>query len=794
MKNKRRFLTILVVILMLLSHTTVFASAVSENLYYNCGENTEFNDVSNDSHYSCCSNSDASNEILYFNNNNEFVDAKQKNIASLILHTDKKLKEISYEELGFNVVSCRYESGLVYIEYTYNNEYAKPQLNVMAQLEDNSILSTSLYGYYYEDIVFLSGASKDDAFEKYCLYLLNNDKIDEKQYKSMRNTYYAQSITITTSESQQLSTSQIQGGAEIQASGSTTYLRGVIVWNDDRGIEHPCQYIKVNIYDKEEIIADQLIATTYTSAGGFYSISFENDQSFFEFGNDLFIEIIAEGEGVSVKNNNGVTYSVSTRDVALTNVSNGYTYDINVKFEMCENGNFVGGDLGRAIQVSQPAIVASRYAKAMNGSAMPNVDVCYPANDDNCKYYYDEKLIKIIHQGADEDDPASYASWDVIMHEYGHHVQSYLEIHDNPGGDHFSHENDIDIERFTDEERKAKGVKLAWAESWPTVFGIMAQQYYINQLSNIETVGDKYYTTYNTDYSIDYEVFCLGEGCERAIMYFLYDLYDADSTYENHDLLALGHNKMWNLVKSSGAKTFFDFVSYLTISNEVSIDNLGKLLAMCGMAVINVSVEAGETPSFVWEGYGGSYKHPYNSFRIVFATETNAEIFTTNEISTNEYTLTSEEWECLLSSGSTTIKYRVLSSEISNYSTGPYSTAWYTLDVPTATTLNLNTPLSGYLPTSDDYVWYRFTSTEGGYYRFYTEGTTDTVGELYSEIPYDDSTDGMLAYSDDGHMDSEGNNANMGFVYELSEGETVYIKVRPYVMSYGYYTIYVEVY
>ena len=782
---KKRLLAIFIVIVMLLSTTTVFASIIDM-------ESNNENDIiteteKTDSNHSCstCSFSDSSNDALYLNDSYEFLNANQTNTVAFILKTEKGLKEITNEGSGFEVVSCRYENDSVYVEFTYNVEYEKPQLKITVLFEDNSILSANMYGYYYDNKLFVSGASKDDAFEKYCLYLLNSQEISEAQYKTMRNSHYAQSITITTSTEPQLSTSQIQGSAEMQASGSTTYLRGTLVWVDDWGVEHPCQYIKINVYDKEEIIADQLITTTYTNAGGFYSISFENDQSFFEFGNDLFIEIFAEGEGISVKNNSGVTYSVNTRGSTISNVANGTTNDISVKFEMSENGYFVGGDLGRAMQISQPTIVASRYAKAMN-----NTNVYYPASGNNC--WYSNGHIYICSQIKENALP-SHASWDAIMHEYGHHVQYQIGITENSGGNHVSSNNDIDIKTFTDSERKEKGVKLAWAEAWPTVFAIMAQQYYSNELLNIQTVGDANYDAYNpTSYSLEIEQLQLGEGCERSIMCVLYDLYDS-GTNESFDTVALGHQAMWNLVDASNATTFYDLINYIYNTGMITIDAIGYILEISGMAVSDLSIFDNTIPSFLWYGEGGSIKHPYNSFSVVFAKPSNQEIFRTSPISTNQCFLTEEEWGMILSSGSTTIKWRVLASEMSNFPTGPYSSAWRTFNIPEITTLSLNTPVNGYA-TSGEYTWYSFTANTSGYYVFYTEGTTDTEGELYSLIPYDDSVTGRLMWCDDGHTDSQGNSTNMGITYELEAGQTVYIKVGLHYVYSGQYVMRVSEY
>ena len=104
------------------------------------------------------------------------------------------------------------------------------------------------------------------------------------------------------------------------------------------------------------------------------------------------------------------------------------------------------------------------------------------------------------------------------MHEYGHHVQYEMNIIDFSRGDitYTSHTaNENLAERYSSQDY---GTRLVWAESWPTVFGILAQHYYSSYLSNIDTACDV----------------LLGEACELSIMAVLWDLYDSDNdTREN---------------------------------------------------------------------------------------------------------------------------------------------------------------------------------------------------------------------------------------------------------------------
>lgn len=424
---------------------------------------------------------------------------------------------------------------------------------------------------------------------------------------------------------------------------------------------------------------------------------------------------------------------------------------------------------------------------------MPFAKVCYPATTSICQYSPSTQTIHIINRlSSNSTYPNSYAAWDVIMHEYGHHVQRTLNITFGEGGNHNSGTNNIDRTDVVDSTRKEHGTKLAWGESWPTVFAIMAQQYYIEELANIYTVGDSTYTNYSSiNYSIETEEVFLGEGCERSIMYVLYDLYD--SVNENHDTITLGHQFLWDLVDESNAVTFSAFIQYLYDTDLFSIDELGKLLSMCGMAASNLTVVSNSVPSFTWSGYGGSDRRQYDDYVVVFATSSR-EIFRTTSLSNREYTLTENQWSMLLNSGSNTIKWRVLSSGTEEYETGPYSTAWHTFNLPTITPLAMNSSVSGEIASSGDYNWYKFTAPTTGNYKLYTEGTTDTKGELFTLPTFDGSSTGSIMYNDDGHIDADGNIANMGITYTLEAGQTVYLKVSAYSTFTGVYVVLVDEY
>lgn len=98
----------------------------------------------------------------------------------------------------------------------------------------------------------------------------------------------------------------------------------------------------------------------------------------------------------------------------------------------------------------------------------------------------------------------------------------------------------------------------------------------------------------------------------------------------------------------------------------------------------------------------------------------------------------------------------------------------YLPDVNTSTirTITPNSSIPGTIKRGE-YHWFKFTATTAGKYRFYTENSFDTYGELFSEVVPARSTSGRLAYNDNGN-----GNLNFKIVYTLSAGQTVYLRVR----------------
>ena len=130
-----------------------------------------------------------------------------------------------------------------------------------------------------------------------------------------------------------------------------------------------------------------------------------------------------------------------------------------------------------------------------------------------------------------------------------------------------------------------------------------------------------------------------------------------------------------------------------------------------------------------------------------------------------------------MSSGETVyLKVRGYSSS----TTGSY-TVYASKKEPDVVLLSNGTGRNGTIAAGDEYI-YQFTAPSAGTYVFYTTGSMDTYGHLYSN----QSLSSQISTDDD-----SGENRNFKIEKNMSSGETVYLKVRGYSSSTtGSYTVY----
>ena len=438
---------------------------------------------------------------------------------------------------------------------------------------------------------------------------------------------------------------------------------------------------------------------------------------------------------------------------------------------------------------------------------MPHVNVIYPVEDNRC--WYSRNTVSInISSGSNFNNPnvpTAYASWDVIMHEYGHFVAEIEELGDSPGGKHNITQNMSEhyMSHFTspgtcnddgcafnywypsynENDCKSAGQMLAWEEGFATYFSMVAQEYCVDflGLQNVHTVGDGKFTGIGFSYDQDVDNF-IGtvDSVESTVQAILYDMYDFGS--EDYDTIILSHQTMWNLLIGSKAKTFDEFDNYFrkTQTNSDDLQKYNKLLSGHNLAPSSVAVTGGLTtycPTFEWSWSEHASTIFFNNrtYRLNFYDSNRSLIATTEEFTcTNNnnnynYTISESLWQTILDNGSSF--YVSVTIYENNDPITDYEGEWKLFNLPIIDA-SVGTLPSKTLSIGSCY-WYKFTAPQTGEYMFETRGFVDTVCQIFDQVVVEQSVAGLM-----GHYDDGGENGNFAFTRYMSEGDTIYLRIR----------------
>lgn len=706
--------------------------------------------------------------------------------AHFKVYSESSILSYNYVQDGYSQVSITQVENSLYLELVSKTSYQCSYIAVTVLLSSKQCLVASLYAVNNEYGVFISPFSEDDAYENFYMYAKNNGIMSEEQCNSSRNERLKVGVSeifssVSTSSVNKLEAkftedsyvlAEVNSGVSLFAD-KDTYVKGRVVWIDDNGVTHPLIRCMIRIYD-EEPIGSTHIGTVYTDYSGDYSFTFQNKDGFWDFENgglDIFVRIYAGTTNVQVKNGSGNDYYYESS--VSENVSTGSTTTKNLTIDMST-------DFGKACQISQALIMARDYVWNMTGSMPADVSLRYPSGS-NGHYTRSEKTIYLTGNASVTSYPNSYASWDVIMHEYGHHIQYEMGIINSPHGEHSSSQNNADIR-----DSKDIGVRLAWAESWPTVFGLVAQDYWKSYWTNIATVSDTSYTDNNgLNYNIETTPIAYGEACERSIMAVLWDIYDSNS--ESNDTISLGAKSFWDITATHNSLTFSDFINSFYDAYPQYISNIGANLTHYKMATTvpvmsnASSVSQTNPPKFTWTPQGGSIKFPNNKFRIVFYDSNGSIAFKTAYTTSSAYTLTQSEWDLVLHTYGSTYTVAVAAMQTDDYSTGEYisaSTTAYTKPTPTNLLESISLSASSRYTERivnlqpNQYIDYTLNFPVDGNQVIQTFGTKDTKLYLY------DSNGTQLAYNDD-----SGYSLNALINYSFKQNVTYTLRVQFYSSS-----------
>ena len=616
---------------------------------------------SNNQYYFSYSNSDnqhlQTNCAFYAPEENESqvqpIDSERKNVTSLNFFKfissvkvnlvswegDAKLKSYQVDEDGKTVTCSIYAP----------EDYSKISLSFF---NDNDLIDKcSLYFAKDKNGSFYSSAISLDTARRAAGQSLNYNLVDE-----------------TTSKN---SNDEVATPYGIGASG---VIYGKLKWTDQQGGVHPLVGAKV----KATMSMSWWSAETYTDVNGYYKIDYTDIWHL--FGGIPMIHIYTESDNVKV-------------------LSDG-TYEKTYEFTSGEGGEYSytfspdkDSDMGKAMMVFQGVKNFSNHAEELNGGVP--IDFCnvkYP--DGTSGAYYDGN--GTIHLSAETPkynySPEAYASWDVLGHEYGHHVQKVFGISANPGGTHYIPGNNIDDQfdaGYALSEAKDRGQKLSWGEGWPTYWSTIAQSHFNDDLKSIYTVGDTKYTSTNGfNYELDYYGSGRGDADEQAIQRFLFKLYDSKT--DDYDKFALGETTLWSVVVENKPVTFSEFMQNLYDAGYDKND-LGILLNQYNVIVgriVGKNYQYFDTlPTFTWSTGSGSSNLRFDQFDFYFTNSSGAVIQKIENISASSnylsYTPTSAIWQKIYNAVGTTFNAYFVARQTLSYVSGNYYSEITTFNKPT---------------------------------------------------------------------------------------------------------------
>lgn len=606
------------------------------------------------------------NERIIVDLEKTYYNSNKKIILDYHINSSNEVKECNYESDGVYIYDVVCNKDSIRVELFFDKMKENCLYDLCVRLKNGSTIKHSLYGFNIDGKVFLSDKSLGDAKEKYYSYSSNNGLLTEDEIIALRNADIAKDVITTISDKR------------IEHNRGSVELNTQLLWQDDNSVSHPLAYTKFDVTDNTASVTN----TYYTDSNGYFPSGITVLEPV-----NVDLKIYAAGINTTVYQNyvpllvnQRWEYFVSSFNPAVVNM----TFPVNMTT-----------DYGKAQEISQALIFADRFVAEMRAvNNIPQhiapVHAVYPYSGANSHYLSLTDTIYLLGSGDDLD----YADWDVIIHEYGHHVAHKLNIEGVVRSDYIHTE----IENLADTYGKYDGVTIAWAEAWATVFSEIVQQYYANQLTNIVGVADGAYSDFastpNSSYEYHYntieleKMIAYGEACEGAIIGFLWDLFDNDSG-ESHDSISLSYSDYWNLSINSGANNFSDFTNYFNTVYTTSTMRkaYGKLLEYYKMAASDFhstsnSTELGEsTPSFSWTANGTSSTLQNNSFTVRFYNHNFSSHLDVSTTSTS-LTLTSSQWSTILHWEDEDITVVVYAYQTDSPQTGAYQSAYYEFTKP----------------------------------------------------------------------------------------------------------------
>lgn len=311
---------------------------------------------------------------------------------------------------------------------------------------------------------------------------------------------------------------------------TTTYLILHAFWTDINGVNHPLKGVRTDFISKDNSILG-IGDLHFTDQEGQYVVAIPQSETIGSMVSDIKCRLSSVSLGTCVEDSFCQNYPICYNLPESTLLSNCSEIDYYIYVKSGRS------DRADAYEITQAQDVPYRYAIDY-GCYLDTVITQFPSD---CSAFdiHPRRLNCIKVQKEDAH------SWDVLNHEYGHFMCEQLNLcYENSSI--YYHDIHSDLGKNNED--------LALSEGLATYLGIAAQMSRAGTI-NISGFADEIYQDSYRGFTVDYNTFApgyfyndpfYGERVESSVTSVLLKMLDNVS--RTNDSVALGHEKMWNIL------------------------------------------------------------------------------------------------------------------------------------------------------------------------------------------------------------------------------------------------------
>lgn len=276
------------------------------------------------------------------------------------------------------------------------------------------------------------------------------------------------------------------------------------------------------------------IATGTTGSDGTFSISISNSGAA-----GVYLRVLSQSDTIQVQNNatDRAVYAVTTEGIDDSVVQSGITL-------LASKATVAGG----AFNIYSTLMRGIEKVKEAETTIPLSISYWEPGSQGT---FYDDQEDRIYILGI-STDPDQYDDA-VILHEYGHFLESHFARIDSTGGDHSIADNTQDI-------------RLSWSEGWGNFFAGVAREssLYVDTNGSGSSIVSYDMEDLSSPGLPTLSNFAIYTTNEIAVAAVLWDFYDDLSKAEVFDTLNLTFTEIWNVFRDftsdqySGRVTSFE--------------------------------------------------------------------------------------------------------------------------------------------------------------------------------------------------------------------------------------------